>query len=326
MKYKFNITSGFNNINVIESLKKAGATELYTGFFDESVNQKYPIAFNILNRRGEDSNFTNWPEFKKAINLAEKLQLQVYITFNGLYIQKQYKLIMDTINKVSALNGVKGIIVNDIALLLLLKENSYKKDIAISTGGTIFNHHTVAFYKSLGAKRIILDRQLSIKDIIEITSYDKTMQYEIFAFGGSCFFIDGFCSFFHCSENLDYDQKIVNTYNVNMCETGCHLIEQNISKFSDYYKKKYNLDTDNFLSFMRHSCNLCNLYELKKIKNLSLKIVNRKKSSISFVEVVSLALNALETIKSKKEFIKYCKYILEEKKLFRCNESQCFYK
>lgn len=326
MKYKFNITSGFNNINVIESLKKAGATELYTGFFDESVNQKYPIAFNILNRRGEDANFTNWQEFKKAIALAEKLQLPVYVTFNGLYIEKQYKLIMDTITKVSSLNGVKGIIVNDIALLLLLKEKSYKKDIAISTGGTIFNHHTVAFYKSLGAKRIILDRQLSIKDIIEITSYDKTMQYEIFAFGGSCFFIDGFCSFFHCSENLDYNQKIVNTYNVNMCETGCHLIEQNISKFSDYYKKKYNLDTDNFLSFMRHSCNLCNLYELKKIKNLSLKIVNRKKSSISFVEVVSLALNALETIKSKKEFIKYCKYILEEKKLFRCNESQCFYK
>lgn len=326
MKHHFNITSGFNNISVIEELKKAGATELYTGFFDESVNQKYPIAFNILNRRGEDANFTNWQEFKKAVILAEKLQLPVYVTFNGLYIQKQYKLILDTINKVSSLKGVKGIIVNDIALLLLLKENNYKKDIVISTGGTIFNHQTVSFYKSLGAKRIILDRQLSIKDIIEIINYDKTMQYEIFAFGGSCFFIDGFCSFFHCSENLDHNKKIVNTYNVNMCETGCHLIEQNISKFSDYYIKKYNLNTDNFLSFMRHSCNLCNLYELKKIKNLSLKIVNRKKSSISFVEVVSLALNALETIKSKKEFIKYCKYILEEKKLFKCNQSQCFYK
>lgn len=51
-----------------------------------------------------------------------------------------------------------------------------------------------------------------------------------------------------------------------MCETGCHLIEQNISKFSDYYMKKYNLNTENFISFMRHSCNLCNLYELKKLK------------------------------------------------------------
>jgi len=326
VKYHFNITSGFNNISVIEELKKAGATELYTGFFDESVNKKYPIAFNILNRRGEDANFTNWQEFKRAIILAEKLQLPVYVTFNGLYIQKQYKLILDTINKVSSLNGVKGIIVNDIALLLLLKENNYKKDIVISTGGTVFNHHSIAFYKSLGAKRIILDRQLSIKDIIEIINYDKTMQYEIFAFGGSCFFIDGFCSFFHCSENLDYNQKIVNTYNVNMCETGCHLIEQNISKFSDYYMKKYNLNADNFLSFMRHSCNLCNFYELKKIKNLSLKIVNRKKSTVSFVEVVSSAIKGLKTNRSKKEYIKYCKRILEEKKLFKCNQSQCFYK
>lgn len=325
MKYNFNITSGFNNINVIEALKKAGATELYTGFFDKSVNLKYPIAFNILNRRGEDANFTDWNSFKKAVNLAEKLKLPVYVTFNGIYTELQYKLITDTIKKVSALDGIKGIIINDISLLLILKEKGYKKEIVISTGGTVFNHHSAAFYKSLGAKRIILDRQLSIKDIIEIINYDKTMQYEIFAFGGSCFFVDGFCSFFHCSENLDYNRNIINTYNVNMCETGCHLIESNIAQFSDYYKKQYGLNSKNFLANMNHSCNLCSLYDLRNLKNISLKIVNRKKSTVSFVEVVKEAAAGLGKVKTKKEYMGLCKKILGEKGLFNCDGSQCYY-
>jgi len=325
VKYRFNITSGFNNSGSAGELKKAGATELYAGFLDKSVNGKYPIAFNILNRRGEDANFTDWTDFKKAVSSAEKNKLPVYITFNGIYTEKQYKLITETIKKVSSLRGVKGIIVNDISLLLLLKQNGYKKDIVISTGGTVFNSRTVAFYKSLGAKRVILDRQLCAKDILEIVNSDKSMQYEIFAFGGSCFFIDGFCSFFHCSENIDNNGKIISTYNVNMCETGCHLINENILKFSGYYKKKYGLNAGNFSQNMRHSCNLCLLYDLKNAKNISLKIVNRKQSTLSFVEAVKEASASLDTVKSKKEYVKLCRKILKEKGLFECNGSQCFY-
>lgn len=322
----FNITSGFNNIDSVEKLKKAGATELYTGFFDKTINNKWPIAFNILNRRGEDANFTDWDEFKTAINKAKKFKLPVYVTFNGLYVPNQYKTILKTIDKVSSLNGIKGIIVNDIALLLLLKQCKYDKEIVISTGGTTFNDQTIKFYKDFGAKRIILDRQLNIKDLIYLINSNKDLTYEIFAFGGSCFFIDGFCSFFHCSENINYSKKIIRTYNVNQFNTGCHLIENNIRKFSKEYKDKYNVNPENFLNNMRHSCNLCNLYDLRKFKNISLKIVNRKNSTVSFVEVVNMAILKLKNLKTKKEYIKYCKKILEEKNIFKCNNSQCFYK
>ncbi|MFA6613392.1 MAG: U32 family peptidase [Endomicrobiia bacterium] len=329
MKNYFNITSGFNNIESISKIKQAGATELYTGFFDQNINKKWPISFNILNRRGEDANFNNWDEFCIAICEAKKFNLPVYVTFNGLYTEKQHRIILDTIDKVSELDGVKGIIVNDMALLLLLQERAYNKEIVVSTGGTTFNTQTVQFYKSLGAKRIILDRQLPIKDIVNIINTDKTLHYEIFGFGGSCFFIDGFCSFFHCSENLDYTKKIVHTYNVNQFNTGCHLIESNIKKYQKEYNsiyKNYNVVGENFLDNMRHSCNLCNLYDLREFKNISLKIVNRKNSTVSFVEVVKLAIDKLKVVKTKSEYIKYCKKILEEEKIFKCKETQCYYK
>lgn len=329
MLKKFNITSGFNSLESVRKLKEAGANELYGGFIPKKMDAVMPAAFQILNRRGEDANFSDWNEFEKAVNQARKYNLPVYATFNGLYIEKQYKSILKLIEEISALKGVKGIIVNDMALLLLLKEQKYKKEIAISTGGTSFNADSVAFYKSLGAKRIILDRQLSMKEIIDIIKQDQSLEYEVFVIGGSCLFIDGFCSFFHCSEKLEYKNKIINTYNVNQYAAGCNLLMSNVIKNQTYYDKKYKnfgLCSNRFLSDSKYVCNLCNIYDLANLKNISLKVVNRKNATDSFVRVVNSAVEKLNTVKNKDEYRKYCKKILKENNMFVCNGKQCYYK
>lgn len=327
MVNSFNITSGFNSLESVFKIKETGATELYGCFLPKNLDKKWPVAFNLLNRRGEDANFSDWKEFEEAVNLARKYNLGVYATFNGLYIEKQYKSILNLINKISDLKGIKGIIVNDISLLLLLKEQNYKKEIAISTGGTTFNADTVQFYKSLGAKRIILDRQLSIEDIIKIIKADDSLHYEIFGFGGGCFFIDGFCSCFHCFEKkVNYENKKIETYNPKQLNFGCNLILKNITDNKNYYANKYKADNGNFTKNFFHFCNLCNFYELKDYKNISLKIVNRQNSRQSFVKIVKLVTDKLQEKISKKEYIKYCKKILKENNIFECKGNNCYYK
>ena len=329
MTINFNITSGFNSLESVHKMKQAGATELYGGFLPEKLNSIMPTAFQILNRRGEDANFSDWKEFKMSVEQARKYDMPVYATFNGLYTEKQYKILLNLIKEVSALKGIKGIIVNDIALLLLLKEIKYDKEIVISTGGTTFNNDTVAFYKSLGAKRIILDRQLSIKEIINIIKNDDSLKYEIFMIGGSCLFIDGFCSFFHCSEKLDYNNKVIHTYNVHQYAAGCNLIISNVINNKNYYEQKYKkfgVCPKKFLVDSKYVCNLCILYDLKKFKNISLKVVNRKNATDTLVKVVKLATDKLKTQINKSEYIKYCKNILKENKLFVCKGNGCYYK
>ena len=71
----FNITSGFNSLESVHKMKEAGANELYGGFLPKELDKKWPIAFNILNRRGEDANFSDWNEFEKAVNQARKYNL-----------------------------------------------------------------------------------------------------------------------------------------------------------------------------------------------------------------------------------------------------------
>ena len=328
MTIDFNITSGFNSLESVYKMKELGATELYGGFLPKEMDKKLPIAFQVLNRRGEDANFSDWNEFKKAVEQARKYAIPVYATFNGLYVERQYKSILKLIKEISSLKGIKGIIVNDIPLLLLLQQEKYNKEIVISTIGTNFNADTVKFYKSFGAKRIILDRQLSIKDIVNIIKSDTSLHYEIFGFGGSCFFVDGYCSFFHCSENLNYKNKIINTYNVNQYAAGCNLLVRNISTNKSCYEKKYKkfgVSPNNFLNNFTHGCNLCGLYDLKDFQNISLKVVNRKNVTEYFVKVVKLAVDELKKSKNKKEYINSCKKILKENN-FICNGKKCYFK
>ena len=55
MTIDFNITSGFNSLESVHKMKELGATELYGGFLPKEMDKKLPIAFQVLNRRGEDA-------------------------------------------------------------------------------------------------------------------------------------------------------------------------------------------------------------------------------------------------------------------------------
>ena len=123
--------------------------------------------------------------------------MTVTVTFNGLYTHQQYRYVMEDINLISKFDKVEGIIVNDIGLLLRLKESNYKKKIIISTGGTIFNSSGIDFYKQFGATEFVIDRQLRPEELIPIIEKHKDVNFEIFLLGAECLFVDGFCSFLH---------------------------------------------------------------------------------------------------------------------------------
>ncbi len=166
----FRILAPFTHIEDVKILKNAGVDELYCSYVTEELTEKWPLAFNILNRRGEGQSFENYEIFKKAAEQANKYNLPVYVAINGLYTPEQYPLLLDLVKKIECLEGVKGIIVADLGFLLTLKKNKFKKEIHISTGGTCFNSNTVDFYQNLGANRIILPRQLTSSEIENIVT------------------------------------------------------------------------------------------------------------------------------------------------------------
>jgi collagenase-like PrtC family protease len=346
-KEYFRILAPFGHIEEVKLLKKAGADELYCGYVTEELMKKWPLAFHIINRRGEGQSFENYETFRNAVEESNRYELPVYVTINGLYTPEQYPLLLTLAKKVECLQGVEGVIIADLGLLLALKKHRFSKEIHISTGGTCFNSNTADFYQSLGAKRIILDRQLTAYEIEKlITGIKSKIDIEIFIINEGCGgFIDGFCTFFHCSEKQPTGEERIRkdvflhpSYNTEQVTKGCvfyfgEMAKGNFKMFSttSYKEKRNNL---RFQSRKDHlvGCRICDLYDLKNYPIKSLKIVGRgvdSKYTAKSVRIVSKMVSySARNVVSKKEYRHKCKDLFSKivlKNEHPCTKFHCYF-
>lgn len=96
--------------------------------------------------------------------------------------------------------GGTAVIVTDIGLLLSLTKRNSKLKRHLSLLEGVYNPEAAAFFAGLGVSRIILPRDLSIKEIASVTSSDEEIEYEALVLNQKCQFIDGMCSFYHGSQ------------------------------------------------------------------------------------------------------------------------------
>lgn len=344
-KKYFNILAPFTGIDDVGILKNAGADELYCGYVTKELTKKWPLAFNILNRRGEGQSFETHGAFKEAVGKADAYGLPVYVTINGLYTPPQYSLLLDLVAQVGCLKGVKGIIVADLGLLLTLKKNNFKKEIHISTGGTCFNAATADFYQQLGARRVILDRQLTADEIADvIKNVHSDIDIEIFAIAEGCGgFIDGYCTFLHCGE-IDRAQKLkkgiflrpsyvtdqipakgCSFYNTMMTRRGFKVFDVPLCKERQKSFKFY-------ARSVTGGCRLCDLYSLYRYPIKSLKIVGRGGDPHSVSRLVKAVSQAMGYLKhgdiSKNDYQKNVKRLFSSAYLNgkrRCTKFDCYF-
>jgi len=322
----------------IPLLKAAGADELYCGYITEELAKRWPVAFGIVNRRGEDQSFEDYGVFKKAVARARRCGLPVYVTVNGLYTPEQYPFLLDLAAQLESLDGVKGIIVADVGFLLTLRKNGFKKEIHISTGATTFNSRTIDFFRGIGAKRIVLDRQLSPAEMEDvIAGAGRGIDIELFVIGGGCGgFIDGYCTFFHCferkrAEEMEKGVFLSPTFNVEQAKKGCDFYHRELSEGNfkvlsapTHKEIKTGLKFDAVKNKLL-GCRICDLHALNKPPVKTLKIVGRGKdtqylvTAVTFIATVASWLRAGDI--SKREYQRKCRDLFS--KTFQDNRKRC---
>ncbi len=304
MTHTFRIAAPFVTADEIVPLKEAGADELYCGFIDAGSERRWPGSFAVLNRRGRGQNIEGLPALKVAVGKAEKNDLPVYITMNGLYTPEQYPWLLGTIRKISAFTGIRGLIVADMGLLLTLRNRGYKKEIVVSTGGAAFNFQTADFFSSLGASRIVLDRQLATEEMVGLISGRTTgIGIEVFMMNDPCLFVDGYCTFSHSmdSQCIRQDAKGVATveaYNTTFDLDGCGAIKRALAgkAFRVCRVPGTEKGGDKVGCGSRQgliNCNLCGLYELRRFPEITLKVAGRGVHQARAVRMVAAAVKIL---------------------------------
>ncbi len=118
--------------------------------------------------------------------------IKTYLATNIIIYDKELQALENLISQAKDA-GIDAIIAHDLATIQIAKRN--KIDFHISTQANVSNIESARFYEELGAERIILARELSLKQIKLIKHLLNKTKIECFVHGSMCTSISGRCYF-----------------------------------------------------------------------------------------------------------------------------------
>ncbi len=172
-----------------ELLAPAGSKEALIAAVENGADAVY-FGAKAFSARQYASNFTN-DELEWAIDYAHVRGAKAYVTVNTLVKDSELEEACEYLQFLCNA-GADAVIVQDIGILRLLHERLPELPVHASTQMTIHNVDGVKFFEEMGVKRVVLARELSLKEIKRIKSQTK-MEIETFIHGAMCFSYSGQC-------------------------------------------------------------------------------------------------------------------------------------
>ena len=137
------------------------------------------------------SNFDE-EEIKKVVEYCHKNGVKAYVTVNILAHNSDFVGLVDYLKYLDSV-GVDGVIVSDLGIAHLVKENT-SLELHVSTQANVTNKEAAKMWVKIGAKRLVLARELSISEIKEIhDAVGDDIDIECFCHGAMCISYSGRC-------------------------------------------------------------------------------------------------------------------------------------
>jgi len=172
MKQKYELLAPVGNFPMLVTAIKAGADAVYFGLKEFSMRQNA-------------KNFTI-KDLDKIERICKPRNIKRYLTLNVIIYDNEIKRMNKILKRIK--NKVDAIICWDLSVIQLCKK--HKIPFHISTQASVSNIESAKFYKNLGAERIVLARELNLKQIKKIS---KKINIETFIHGAMCVSISGRC-------------------------------------------------------------------------------------------------------------------------------------
>jgi len=165
-----------------------------------------------FNMRMKSQNFTI-EEMNTVVKKCHENNIKAYLTTNILIYENELEE-LNTLFENAKNADVDAVIVHDFASIQAAKEK--KIPFHISTQCNVSNSIAARYYESLGAEKIILARECSLKQIKEIRAKLKNAEIEVFVHGAMCSAVSGRC---YLSQTISGTHK--KSANRGRCEQPC---------------------------------------------------------------------------------------------------------
>ncbi len=250
------------------------------------------LAGHIFGMRAAADNFSI-EELAEAVEYAHARGVKVYLTLNTMPREYEYPALRKYLSDLSHIN-IDAMIIADVGVLMLVKEMLPDMEIHISTQANATSAAACLAWYALGAKRVVLARELTLDEIKAIRAgIPDELEIECFVHGSMCVSYSGRC--------LLSNHMVGRDANRGMCAQPCrwnytikhYEIEE--EKRPDCRMPVEEINGETFIMASRDTCTIEHIPELVEAGINSFKIEGRMKSAYYTAVVTNAYKMALDS-------------------------------
>ena len=130
---------------------------------------------------------------REAVSLCHAAGRRFYVTLNALPFDEELAEFLDAARAALAA-GVDAAIVSDLGAIAMLRRELPQLPVHVSTQASTVNTEAVRHYAAMGCQRVILARELSLRQIAALRQHSPAeVELECFVHGASCMAYSGRC-------------------------------------------------------------------------------------------------------------------------------------
>jgi putative protease len=291
---------------MIELVSPAGSFDRFLTALHYGADAVY-IGGKEFSLRAFSENFT-LAQMKEAIVIARSKNKKIYAALNIFAANDDFKTLPKYIEKLAKI-GVDAVIASDLGIIKLAQKIAPELSIHLSTQANTTNLYSAIAYAQMGIKRIVLARELSLKEIAAIrTGLDKDfkdVRLEAFVHGAMCVSYSGRCLL----SNYLSDRASNRGECVQPCRWEYYISEVNRAE------QKFEVQQDGRGTYILNSKDLNMLPYIDKLYEAGVtafKIEGRAKSSYYLATVTNAYRRAIDGFYKTAPKFKIDKNLLEE--------------
>ena len=243
--------------------------------------------------RAAAKNFSR-DDLARGIEFAHSRGKKMYITANIIPHNKDIDEFPKFLEEMNEL-GPDALIIADLGAFMLAKEYAPNIPVHISTQANNVNHRSVQAWNDLGAKRVVLARELSLNEISEIRQkVSPKLELEAFVHGAMCISYSGRCLLSNYMTSRDANQGEC----AHPCRWNYSLVEQ---QRPGEYMDVFENERGTFIFNSRDLCMIEHIPELIKSGITSFKLEGRVKTEYYVATVVKAYREAIDSYLSNPE-------------------------
>lgn len=231
---------------------------------------------------------------KWAVEYAHERNVKIYVTVNIIPHESDLEDLPQYISFLDSIH-VDALICADLGVISIVRRIAPDMPIHVSTQANITNSESAKVFISMGVKRLILAREMTLEEIKRLrNNIPEDIELEAFVHGAMCISYSGRCLLSNFFTNRDANR--------GSCVQACRW-EYAIREINK--DQEYPIEEDERGTYILNSKDLCMIEHLDKLKAVgvdSVKIEGRMKTEYYVANIVNAYRTAIDYLNTHEEF------------------------